>query len=201
MRTNYVMIDFESVQPSDLALLDAEHFRVMVFVGANQTRIATAFAEAMQKLASRGEYLRISGSGRNALDFHIAFHIGRIAVAEPEAYFHVISKDTGFDPLIEHLKGRKVLAARSATIAEIPLLRAALSTSLAERTAAVVTHLQRCPELRPQSARALRNAIGTLFHKQLSDEDLSTLFDALVSRGVVKAEGSKLQYELSIRAA
>src|SRR5690606_40973713 len=59
-------------------------------------------------------YVRISGSGRNALDFHIAFHIGLIAAAERDVFFHVISKDSGFDPLITHLKGRKVFAARSA---------------------------------------------------------------------------------------
>ena len=201
MRTNYVMIDFESVQPSDLALLDAAHFRVMVFVGANQARIATDFAEAMQKLASRGEYLRISGSGRNALDFHIAFHIGRIAAAEPDSFFHVISKDTGFDPLIEHLKGRKVFAARSATIAEIPILKAAAAAPLSERAAAVITDLQRRGAARPKTVQTLMNTISAVFQKQLADADVRALFDALVSRRIVRVEGENVSYQLGVRAA
>lgn len=199
VRTNYVMIDFESVQPSDLALLDAEHFRVMVFVGATQTRIATDFAEAMQKLASRGEYLRISGSGRNALDFHIAFHIGRIAAADPDSFFHVISKDTGFDPLIDHLKGRKVFAARSAAIAEIPILRAA--APLCERTAAVITDLQRRGAARPKTVRTLMNTISAVFQKQLADGEVRALFDGLVSRRVIRVEGENVSYQLGVRAA
>lgn len=201
MRTNYVMIDFESVQPSDLALLDAEHFRVLVFVGANQPRIATDFAEAMQRLASRGEYVRISGSGRNALDFHIVFHIGLIAAAERDAFFHVISKDTGFDPLIAHLKGRKVFAARSATIADIPILKADAASPLSGRTAAVITDLQRRGAARPKSVRTLMNTISAVFQKQLADAEVQALFDGLVSRRIVQVKGESVSYELGVRAA
>lgn len=201
MRTNYVMIDFESVQPSDLALLDAEHFRVKAFVGANQTRIATDFAEAMQGLGSRAEYVRISGSGRNALDFHIAFHIGLIAAAERDVFFHVISKDTGFDPLITHLKGRKVFAARSAAIADIPILKAPAAAPLCERTSAVITDLQRRGAARPKTVRTLMNTISSMFQKQLAEEEVRTLFDGLVNRRIVRVDGESVSYQLGVRAA
>src|SRR4029434_2542984 len=36
------------------------------------------------------------------------------------AFFHVISKDTGFDPLIHHLKDKKIHVARSSIIEEMP---------------------------------------------------------------------------------
>jgi len=39
MRINYVLIDFENVQPESLAVLQQDHFKVMVFVGANQTKV------------------------------------------------------------------------------------------------------------------------------------------------------------------
>jgi len=39
MRTNYVLIDFESVQTTSLELLTKEHFKVIVFVGANQGKL------------------------------------------------------------------------------------------------------------------------------------------------------------------
>ena len=37
-RTNYVLIDYENVQPTDLALLREGPFKVKVFLGANQAR-------------------------------------------------------------------------------------------------------------------------------------------------------------------
>lgn len=38
MRNNYVLIDWENVQPESMELLDHEHVQVRVFVGAMQMR-------------------------------------------------------------------------------------------------------------------------------------------------------------------
>jgi hypothetical protein len=84
LRTNYVLIDFESVQPADIAELDMEHFKVIVFVGHHQPKVPIDLAAALQKMGDRAQYVRITGDGRNALDFHIAFYIGQIAAKDPE---------------------------------------------------------------------------------------------------------------------
>jgi hypothetical protein len=44
-----VLIDYENVQPGDLSGLDAEYFRVLLFVGANQTKLPFEIAATMQK--------------------------------------------------------------------------------------------------------------------------------------------------------
>lgn len=124
MRTNYVMIDFESVQPSGLELLRHDHFKVFVFVGANQGKISFETAAALQEMGDRAEYVKVSGSGKNALDFHIAFYIGQLVEKDPKAFFHIISKDSGFDPLIAHLKDKGLLVARAQRINDIPLVKA-----------------------------------------------------------------------------
>lgn len=124
MRKNYVLIDFENVQPENLAALNNEHFHVRVFVGANQKNVALKIVKALQPMGERAEYIEISGNGKNALDFHIAFYIGQLAAKDDAAYFHIISKDAGFDPLIAHLKTRNISAAREADIGEIPLVKA-----------------------------------------------------------------------------
>ena len=124
MKTNYVLIDFENVQPAAIAALDAEHFHIIVFCGANQTKVGLDLATVMQRMGPRAQYLHISGNGSNALDFHIAFYIGELASRDPGAFFHIISKDTGFDPLIAHLKTRKILSARSKTISDMPIFKA-----------------------------------------------------------------------------
>jgi hypothetical protein len=125
MKMNYVLIDYENVQPERLSVFDAEHFKVLVFVGANQTKLSFEAAAALQKMGSKAEYIKISGQGSNALDFHVAFYIGHIAAQEPTAHFHIISKDAGFDPLVQHLKSRKLLVARYQDVGEIPNLKAA----------------------------------------------------------------------------
>ena len=64
-----------------------------------------SLAAALQTLGSSAEYVTLETTGANALDFHIAYYIGVLSSQDPSAFFHVISKDTGFDPLIKHLKG------------------------------------------------------------------------------------------------
>lgn len=120
MKTNYVLIDYENVHLKSLALLNGDQFRIHVFLGKNNTKIGSELAIAMQKIGDRAEYVMLESSGRNALHFHIAYYLGFLVAADPTAYFHIISKDTGFDPLVEHLKTRKVFAARSASIEGMP---------------------------------------------------------------------------------
>ena len=73
MRANYVFIDFENVQPEALSLLDAEHFKVKVFVSINQNKIAFETAlVALQRCNDKVEAVKIAaGNASNALDFHI----------------------------------------------------------------------------------------------------------------------------------
>ena len=107
MPTNYVLIDFENVQPRNLEILASHPFKVFVFVGANQVKIPYDLATAMQGLGENAKYIKITGNGPNALDFHIAFYVGELSTHDPEGYFHIISKDTGFDPLIKSSQGQE----------------------------------------------------------------------------------------------
>ena len=66
MQTNYVLIDFENVQPKKLEILAHHNFKVFLFVGANQTKVSFDLAQAMQELGENASYIRISGNGPNA---------------------------------------------------------------------------------------------------------------------------------------
>ncbi|MEI7903278.1 MAG: PIN domain-containing protein [bacterium] len=127
MKTNYVLIDFENVQVKSLALLKDDTFRVCVFLGPANSKLPVDLVLAMQKMGSRAMYITLETSGKNALDFHIAYYLGVMSRDDPDGSFHIISKDSGFDPLIRHLKGKKILASRSASIEELPCLAVAPS--------------------------------------------------------------------------
>lgn len=201
MRTNYVLIDYENVQPTSLAGLDAEHFRVIVFVGASQNKLSFDTAAAVQKLGARAEYIKIAGNGANALDFHIAFHIGHLAAQDPTAFFHIISKDTGFDPLILHLKDRKVFASRTKAIMDIPLLKLANVKTTLEKIDAVLAKLQQCGVAKPRTLKTLTNAISSLFQKQLTEGELASLLKELQAKGFITVDKTKITYALPASAA
>lgn len=196
MRTNYVLIDYENVQPEAMAVLSKEHFKVIVFVGANQAKVTFEVASALQQMGERAEYIKISGNGSNALDFHIAYYIGLLASKEPEAYFHIVSKDTGFDPLINHLKGKKILACRSKDVTDIPIVKASNSKSPSEKIAVIISDLKRRGASKPRAVKTLTSTISNMFQKQLSDEELQSLLLELQTKGIVSIAGTKVSYEL-----
>lgn len=196
MRKNYVLIDYENVQPAGLSALDQDHFKVMVFVGASQTRLAFESAAALQRMGSKAEYIKISGNGSNALDFHIAFYIGHLAAQDPTAYFHIVSKDAGFDPLVQHLKAKKIFAARSKDVADIPLVKAATTQSPQDRLDLVVARLQQLAASKPRTLKALSSTIGSLFQKQLAEEEVASMVSELRSRSLIAVAGTKVSYTL-----
>ena len=196
MATNYVLIDYENVHPKNLELLTQHPFEVFVFVGENQARIPFDLADKMQLLGNQARYIKIDGSGQNALDFHIAYYIGELAAGEPDAYFHIISKDKGFDPLIRHLKGKKLNVMREKDLAEIPLLQLPASTSTDEKIAAIVKNLGGRGQSRPRKVRTLKNTINSLFTKKLDDKELYDLVREMQSRKLIVVNQSNVSYKL-----
>lgn len=97
-----LLVDFENVQQVDLTRL-GDNFYVAIFVGSSQKSVPIDLVTSAQRLGNRVEWQRVEGNGSNALDFHIACHLGRIIEKSPNFYCIVLSKDKGFDPLLRHL--------------------------------------------------------------------------------------------------
>jgi len=196
LKINFVLVDFENVQPKNVSLLSGGPYKIKVFVGANQAKIPLEMARALQTWGPDAEYIQIEGSGKNALDFHIAYYIGRLAAETPDAYFHVISKDTGFDPLIKHLKAQKISCQRSKSIADIPLTKIPKSDSISEKVDAVIDNLAKRKTAKPRTLKTLRSTITALFANQLADEEIDGLIEQLTERRAIRVAEGKVHYEL-----
>ncbi len=196
MATNYVLIDFENVHPKNLELLTKHPFKVFVFVGASQTKVPFDLADSMQLLGNDARYIKIAGNGQNALDFHIAYYIGELAAKDPDGVFHIISKDKGFDPLIKHLKSRRIDVQREKDIREIKILRVSNTTSTDEKIAAIVKNLGGRGQSRPRKVRTLENTINTLFTKKLAKNELSALVKELQKRNLIVVNQTNVSYKL-----
>ena len=132
MATNYVLIDFENVQPKALDLLQPGSVRIKVFLGQQQTRLMLELVQALQRFGADAQYVPIQGSGPDAVDFHIAFYIGRLSVEDPGAQFTIVSKDKGFDPLVRHLTGIGITCQR---LPDLPGSTTATAAVLKQSTA------------------------------------------------------------------
>ncbi|MEO8385452.1 MAG: PIN domain-containing protein [Betaproteobacteria bacterium] len=213
MKTNYVLIDFENRPVKSIAMLAAgEQFQVYLFLGKNNTKVETALAMEMQALGDRASYVKLESAGKNVLDFHLAYYIGELAASDPGGFFHVISGDKTFDPLIEHIKGRKIFAARSESIEEMPCFRVAPTPPPAKASIkpagtspddlmehwieVVVKELITRGESRPVRMKTLVNTIHARIGKDRSGKEAEAVRDTLVSRRIILLDGVKFTYKL-----
>jgi hypothetical protein len=115
---HFVLSDFENVPFKDIGSLKPGECQIKLFIGQNQTKISVELFEALRPFGPDAEVVRISGTGPNALDFHIAFYVGKLAAEFPGSRFSIISGDTGFDPLIKHLASQNIQCVR---LPKVPL--------------------------------------------------------------------------------
>ena len=198
MKKHYILIDYENVQTKSLAVLHStpnQAFRVIVFVGANQSRIPIELVSSMQGFGNKAEYVQITGSGRNALDFHIAYYLGALTERDPTGYFHVISKDTGYDQLIKHLKGKKVSAARQKDLFEIPWLSSSNKKPMNEQITAIVENLAARGNSRPRKVKTLKNSINSLFGNKLEAEKIDNLVKDLQEQKYIVIKQENVTYQ------
>lgn len=120
MAKHLLLVDYENVPRIDLSELD-DSYRAIVFVGAAQQPPRAARNKATAHRFKRVNFQKISGSGKNALDFHIAFELGRIYETSRETVCIVISRDKGFDPLLAHLNSSGLQCCRIESIAHLAL--------------------------------------------------------------------------------
>jgi hypothetical protein len=113
-----LLVDYENVPRIDLSVVD-ETYKAIVFVGAGQNPPRAAMNRGTAHRFRRVDFQRIAGSGKNALDFHIAFHLGRVFETSPETICIVVSRDKGFDPLLLHLNNNGLQCRRIDNFAEL----------------------------------------------------------------------------------
>jgi len=194
LRTNFVLIDSENVKPEYIDRLNHDHFRLVVFVGANLKRLTFPIVSAIQSLGSNGSYVQISSHGPNALDLHIAYYIGKLSAAHPDAYFHIISQDRGFDPLIKHLTDQKIFCSRSTSVLEIPLVKSTNKVPPKQRASDFYEKRIASAKTRPATVRSLQRAILSHFHSVVSEEEVAEVLAALMVAGHIALNGKNVAY-------
>ena len=104
---NWAFVDYENVGSLE-SLTYSDYQRLYVFCGPKNTKLK--FGVIPSDSFCSIELIGLTTTGHNNLDFHLSFYLGRFhEIAGENIAFHIISNDSGFDGLINHLKkiGRK----------------------------------------------------------------------------------------------
>lgn len=109
---NHVFVDLENVKSIDAGVIGGKNLTLHLFLGPHNRKLDVEVVERLLENAQAVKLLRSPKAGKNALDFVLAYHLGQAVLADPKGYFHIVSKDTGFDALVDLLKSKHVKVKR-----------------------------------------------------------------------------------------
>lgn len=95
----YLFIDYENVHDVGYDLF-CKFTRVFFFVGAKQPKLPVEMVISIQPLGSKITWVKVPVTAPNALDFYIAARLGHLFYTGSKVPCLILSKDTGFDPII-----------------------------------------------------------------------------------------------------
>lgn len=90
--------------------------------GPHQKKFDAEIVKAWQPLGDQVHFIQSSRTGKNALDFHIAFSLGQLhqmnLTAKDAARYIVVSGDGGFESLLEHMRRLGCRVGKASSISE-----------------------------------------------------------------------------------
>jgi hypothetical protein len=193
-----LLVDFETVQQVELAKLD-DSYRVIIFVGADQKSVPFDLVTRAQQLGSRVEWQKITGNGSNALDFVIAFQLGRVFDKAPRPECVVLSRDKGFDPLIRFLNANGMKCRRISSLAELHHRTVAAAPAPAtedpklRRVVEVLGKVEK--RARPRKRKTLSQCISAMFQKKIHQQDIERIINAMLTNGLISEAHNTITYE------
>ncbi|MFP4384085.1 MAG: PIN domain-containing protein [Spirochaetia bacterium] len=191
---NIILIDYENIQKIDLSVISPDEYRILLFIGKSQNKIPFELVKEAQKFGKSINWIKIEGQGNNALDFHIAYYLGLMSQTKVNDRFIILSKDKGFDPLIRYIKNQGISCRRINSILELSSSKnqALKDNKKLEKVIANLSKITK--QKRPRKMRTLYQHVDSLFNKELKENEVSEIIDALFVQEMISEQNNKLTY-------
>jgi hypothetical protein len=188
MEERILLVDYENIQAVDLEALP-DDVKVGFVLGGKQGTLPTNLVVQAQSMGSRFDYVRILSVERNACDFCIAFYLGELLHANPQAECVILSKDKkGFDPLVKHLTVERGFKVRRVS-AQLDAFEETSGTTLKTPFERLIWLLKK-EKVLPRKRKGLEGKIKHWF-PDLSAADSDGLVAQLFQDGFVKESKEK----------
>lgn len=191
----WAFVDYENVGSLETINISG-YERVFVFCGPKNTRIKIGALPS--SVFCRIELIGINTTGSNNLDFHLAFYIGRFhEIAEKEIEFHIVSNDSGFNGLVNHLKkiGRscKKIATKETNLKP----KKVGLPSLSGEASSVVARLKQLDgRKRPRKKAGLLNWIKSQGQAMTNGASPEVILKELITAKLIRDSGNGIGYEI-----
>ena len=205
----YAFIDYENIHSLNNLNLNC-YEKIFLFLGANlqSIQLSEKFNDELNITL-----ITVQSSGKNNLDFHIAYYLGKMDVqTDKNIEFYVISKDNGYLGICEFIQNQrnprkcillkpslpdveeepmKLIEDKSSKTANINIEQY-LEEFQAYISKAKIEHL---PRKKDKLCNSIRSQTGIKnLDEKLRQEAIDQVFDALCKQNIIILSGDEFQY-------
>lgn len=198
-----VFIDYENITRIDFSEIDGKT-KLFLMVGNSQTKKAATYSHQAIDAASSVELVKVRGTGSNALDFHIAYYLGKLIDLNNNIKFIIFSNDKGYDPLIKHLTEEGIKIKRISVDNEVEKKKEKESSvivkqvkkpsknSLYDKAYTIIKEMPK--KNRPKKVVGFKSYIKIALGNKNSDVEIDEIFDEFIKNNIVIIlENQKIQ--------
>lgn len=195
MNNKLLLIDYENIQNLD-GIKNVVNYNVKVFVGFNQNKIPLELIQQTQRFGDSLEWIKVNGQGKNALDFFIAFYLGTYIEKNFYTEYVVVSKDSGYDPMINHIN-----QAYGAKVKRITNIIQSSQYQVKETEAPdmvkLIDHLKKIPgNKRPKKRKTLSGFAISAFSNKKKIEEVDEIIEQLYVNKKLSESNGLIKYSL-----
>lgn len=185
----YIYVDYENLNKIErLPKIDGKYF---FFIGENQLKINSNLVHSTNGMDVM--WIKVNGCGKNALDFYIAYYIGKNDDDKNIEHF-VLSQDTGFDPLLKHLKQRSIKIKRIESVDDLKNKKVKINLNLDDYEKVIQVLDKMKLASRPKTRDKLYSHIKSQI-KGLKDEKINVIIEQMIEKKfIVLEKNSSVKY-------
>ncbi len=189
-RTSHIFVDYENVHEIDLDLIGNKPVTVVIILGEKHKKVAWEMVQQILKYPGQVQVIEAGRSGRNALDFVLAYQLGVEATMHPSHSFHIVSRDTGFDRLVDFINKQHLKAQRHESFEAALVFPGKKAVPQADRVRIITERLTRKKKARPAKKKTLMSQINAEFGKALPAPEIEQIVQELVTNRVIELKPS-----------
>ncbi len=194
---HHIYVDYENVQNVKLPLIAGKPATVTLVLGSRQNSLPVELTKALLDHAGQVRLVETKASGKNALDFVLSCELGGRCATQPKAVYHIISKDKGFDAVIEHLTSHGIRVTRHESFDAVPIFKSAgpvmqntvrtpTPPTLEGRVSAILEKLTKHAGNRPAKTKTLLSTIHAYFGRELPESEVQAIVNKLAAQKKIK---------------
>lgn len=187
----FLLIDYENMRGMRLPALPAE-YQVLIFVGRSQHTIPFDLTNDAQQFGKRLKWIKIAGDGPNNLDFHLTYYLGTLSAEHKTAEFLILSKDKGFDQVLEHAVGLGVRCRRIESLSKIANTQQSEDDAHFQKALKVLTGIGK--KARPRKQKTLIALVASVFQNKEPTTEIERIVNLFFSRNLITDANNALTY-------